>query len=168
MSSTNKTTNYELPQFISTDKPTWLGDFNGAMSDIDTQMKNNADAASAAAATANAAAPATDLALTDGRVSALESAVSSLETNLVKLRVYKGQYTTGTLTGDSTHTFTVTLPGTYQNILAVVPIGYDPSSSWTTRLVFDDAQTSGSVRVRIVGSVNQYYTVRYYVFYTVE
>ena len=46
MSSTNKTTNYELPQFISTDKPTWLGDFNGSMQTIDIQMKANADAGS--------------------------------------------------------------------------------------------------------------------------
>ena len=32
--STNKTTYYELPQFVGTDKPTWLGDFNEAMADI--------------------------------------------------------------------------------------------------------------------------------------
>lgn len=43
MSSTNHTTNYNLPQFVGTDKPAWLGDINPAMSAIDTQMKNNAD-----------------------------------------------------------------------------------------------------------------------------
>lgn len=48
MAHTNETTNYELPIFIGTDKPSWLNDFNGAMTDIDTQMKANADAASAA------------------------------------------------------------------------------------------------------------------------
>lgn len=36
MSSTNKTTNYELSQYISSDKPTYLGDYNGDMSKIDT------------------------------------------------------------------------------------------------------------------------------------
>lgn len=36
MSSTNKTTNYELSQFIGTDKPAWLSDYNGDMSKIDT------------------------------------------------------------------------------------------------------------------------------------
>lgn len=41
MSSTNKTPNYQLPQFINTDVPSWLGDFNDAMSKIDTQMKAN-------------------------------------------------------------------------------------------------------------------------------
>lgn len=46
MSSTNKTTNYELPLFIGTDKPTWLGDFNGAMNKIDTAVKAVSDVAS--------------------------------------------------------------------------------------------------------------------------
>lgn len=48
MSSTNKTTNYELSQFVGTDKPAWLSDYNSDMSAIDTQMKVNADAASVA------------------------------------------------------------------------------------------------------------------------
>lgn len=46
MASTNKTTNYELSQYIGTDKPTYLGDYNGDMLKIDTQMKANADSAS--------------------------------------------------------------------------------------------------------------------------
>lgn len=44
MSHTNSTPNYNLPQFIGTDKPAWLGDINPAMSAIDTHMKANADA----------------------------------------------------------------------------------------------------------------------------
>lgn len=46
MSSTNKTTNYELSQYIGTDKPTYLGDYNSDMLKIDTQMKVNATAIS--------------------------------------------------------------------------------------------------------------------------
>lgn len=38
MSATNKTANYELPEFIGTDKPSWLTDFNGAMTKIDTAL----------------------------------------------------------------------------------------------------------------------------------
>lgn len=38
MSATNKTTNYELPEFVGTDKPSWLTDFNGAMTKIDTAL----------------------------------------------------------------------------------------------------------------------------------
>lgn len=43
MSSTNHTANYNLPQFVGTDKPAWLGDINPAMTAIDGQMKTNAD-----------------------------------------------------------------------------------------------------------------------------
>lgn len=41
--STNKTTNYELSQYVGADKPTYLGDYNSDMLKIDTQMKKNAD-----------------------------------------------------------------------------------------------------------------------------
>lgn len=55
MASTNKTTNYSLPQWIGSDKPTYLGDFNDAFSKIDTQMKSNNDTATAANTKANSA-----------------------------------------------------------------------------------------------------------------
>lgn len=42
MAYTNKTTNYELPQYVSTDKPTYLVDFNEAMRTIDSAMHTNA------------------------------------------------------------------------------------------------------------------------------
>lgn len=44
MAATNHTENYELSQFVGTDRPTWLGDYNGDMAKIDAQMKANADA----------------------------------------------------------------------------------------------------------------------------
>lgn len=40
MSHTNSTTNYSLPQFITTDKPAWLTDINNAFLAIDTGMNN--------------------------------------------------------------------------------------------------------------------------------
>lgn len=55
MASTNKTTNYELSQFLGTDKPAWLSDYNTDMSKIDAQMKLNSDAATAAQGDATAA-----------------------------------------------------------------------------------------------------------------
>jgi hypothetical protein len=39
MSYTNQTANYGLPQYTADDKPTYLGDFNKAMLDIDTAIK---------------------------------------------------------------------------------------------------------------------------------
>lgn len=50
MTATNKTANYELSQFVGTDRPTWLGDYNSDMSKIDTQLKQNADDIASAAA----------------------------------------------------------------------------------------------------------------------
>lgn len=54
MASTNKTTNYELSQFLGTDKPAWLSDYNTDMSKIDAQMKVNADGVTSASGTASA------------------------------------------------------------------------------------------------------------------
>lgn len=39
MSATGKTINYNLPTYVGTDKTSWLTDFNGAMTKIDTQIK---------------------------------------------------------------------------------------------------------------------------------
>lgn len=50
MTATNKTTNYKLSQFVGTDRPTWLGDYNSDMSKIDRQLKQNADDIASASA----------------------------------------------------------------------------------------------------------------------
>lgn len=43
MTATNHTENYNLSQFVGTDRPTWLVDYNGDMTRIDAQLKQNAD-----------------------------------------------------------------------------------------------------------------------------
>ena len=56
MSHTNATPNYALPQFLTTDKPAWLTDINGAFSNIDTGIntaKTTADSAASTATTAD-------------------------------------------------------------------------------------------------------------------
>lgn len=68
MSHTNTTANYNLPQFVGTDKPSWLTDVNGAMTGIDTQMKANADAITTTAG---------DLSTLAGRVTTAEGNISS-------------------------------------------------------------------------------------------
>ena len=55
MSHTNKTPNYELPQFIGTDKASWLGDLNPAFLAIDTGMQANKVSAQAAEVSAGEA-----------------------------------------------------------------------------------------------------------------
>lgn len=59
MASTNKTTHYDLSQYVSSDKPTYLVDYNGDMAKIDTAInaaKTTADTASTAATNAQTAA----------------------------------------------------------------------------------------------------------------
>lgn len=48
MASTKHTSNYNLSQFVGTDRPTWLGDYNGDMAKIDAQLKKSADAIASA------------------------------------------------------------------------------------------------------------------------
>ena len=55
MSHTNKTPNYDLPQFIGTDKASWLGDLNPAFLAIDTEMQANKVTAQAAEVSAGEA-----------------------------------------------------------------------------------------------------------------
>lgn len=74
MSSTNKTTNYELSQFIGADKPAWLGDYNSDMSKIDAQMKLNADGVASASGTATSASTA---------IGTLSNLTTTVKTDLV-------------------------------------------------------------------------------------
>lgn len=53
MTATNETANYKLPLFTDNDQPTWLGDFNGAMNKIDTDMNTIGANASTALSAAN-------------------------------------------------------------------------------------------------------------------
>lgn len=48
MTASKHTANYNLSQFAGTDRPTWLGDYNGDMTKIDAQLKRNADAIASA------------------------------------------------------------------------------------------------------------------------
>lgn len=76
MSSTNKTNNYNLSQYIGTDKPTYLGDYNGDMLKIDTQMKNNANSAKEAISKAGEA---------NAKATSLEEAVNTVSRNVATL-----------------------------------------------------------------------------------
>ena len=71
MSSTNKTTHYDLPQWIGTDKPTFLGDLNGAFATIDTQLYTAVTNAENANDNASSAA---------GAVSDMQNDVNGLKT----------------------------------------------------------------------------------------
>ena len=84
MSSTNKTSYYDLSQYIGTDKPTYLGDYNSDMSKIDGAIHQVQESAT----TANQTAGSADAKVTQvtenvealkGRVGVLEGNVSNLQ-----------------------------------------------------------------------------------------
>lgn len=83
MSSTNKTTNYELSQFIGTDKPAWLTDYNADMSKIDTGVATAQGTATGAdtKATANATAIGTLANLTTEAKTNLVAAINEVDTH---------------------------------------------------------------------------------------
>ena len=70
MGYTNKTSHYELPQYVANDKPSWLGDFNAAMLKIDTAMADNDATAEAANSAATGA---------QTQVSALSAQLSTIQ-----------------------------------------------------------------------------------------
>ena len=65
MASTNKTTHYELSQYVGTDKPTYLTDYNNDMSAIDTGIYNAQDKADSAYTLANSADGKADTGITN-------------------------------------------------------------------------------------------------------
>lgn len=126
MASTNKTTNYDLSQYIGTDKPTYLGDYNSDMMKIDTAMAENKTSAqnaenianNAVATAGNAQTTATAAQQTantakdtaDGLASAVSQAqttANNAETNIEKLNLinfdkYTATSSQGTVSGQVT------------------------------------------------------------------
>lgn len=73
MSATNTTTNYHFPIFIGTDIPSWLVDWNNAMTALDTAIGE----ALLAGQTAEA-----DVSALESTVQAIQTAVTTLTTNV--------------------------------------------------------------------------------------
>lgn len=71
------TTNYQLPTYADTDAPDLTGAYNDAMGKIDTQMKANATAASAAQSTASQAA--SDIEGINGQIETINQSISNLQ-----------------------------------------------------------------------------------------
>lgn len=73
MSSTNKTNYYSLSQYIDSDKPTYLSDYNSDMSKIDAGIHGVQETATTANQTAGSA---------EAKVSALSPSVEALQNNM--------------------------------------------------------------------------------------
>lgn len=118
MSSTTKTTNYNLSQFADADKPTWRGDYNGDMLKIDRGMQCNANAAAdahtaavhaqatadsaATKATGNATAITQVKATADSALSLAQANKTNITTNAGEFQRYRTATDTHLSTLDST------------------------------------------------------------------
>lgn len=78
MASTNKTSNLELSQFIATDTPTWLVDYNGDMEKIDAGVGRVEELAETASTQAVGAA--NGLQATNQTVTTLSGQVANVQT----------------------------------------------------------------------------------------
>lgn len=81
MSSTNKTTHYELSQYVGSDKPTYLSDYNGDMLKIDTGINTAKTTADSAATAATNAATAASTAQTTANTAVTNAATAQTTAN---------------------------------------------------------------------------------------
>lgn len=79
MASTNKTSFLELSQFVGSDKPAWLTDYNGDMEKIDSGVSKNANTI-----TTNKTLFDSYVSSNDSRLDSLESTVSSNNSTLTE------------------------------------------------------------------------------------
>lgn len=84
MSSANKTTYYELSQYIGTDKPTYLGDYNSDMSKIDAAIQGADDKATTASQ--NAGSAIARVGVVEKTVETQTQSITTLQTNVSGLQ----------------------------------------------------------------------------------
>lgn len=83
MSSTNKTTYYKLSQYIGTDKPTYLSDYNSDMSKIDAGIHDVQETATTAKQTAGSAETVAQTALGNTKTNATD--IKNLQSNVADI-----------------------------------------------------------------------------------
>ena len=176
MSSTNKTSHYNLPQFIGSDIPTWLGDFNSAMTAIDSGINAAATSASGAATTAaqastdaaaaassataayNAAASAQQSAdnaaaavtTEQARAEAAEKKIADeLKSTTISATLYAETWNGGTYT----ITNDLITSTSNQEIIPAVGITADQYMALSAALIVDGGQSAGSITLKALGTV---------------
>lgn len=134
MSFTNSTTNYGLPQYISTDIPSYLVDQNGAWATIDSALKSASDDATQAINDASTA---------DGKAVTAQTDASSALTKA------NGALSNIADTFDSTSTYSVGDRVIYNSILYVcstavtIPGAFDPVN-WTRETIEEEIDNINS------------------------
>ena len=128
MSFTNSTTNYGLPQYISTDIPSYLVDQNGAWATIDSALKSASDDATQAI---------NDASIADGKAVTAQTDASSALTKA------NGALSNIADTFDNTATYSVGDRVIYNAILYVcstavtIPGAFDPVN-WTRETIEEE------------------------------
>lgn len=146
MSATNATTYYELPVFIATDKPAWLTDWNGAMTAIDTAIKEALTAGENAQTTANTAT--TSIATINDSLTTINTSLTTLTStvtglvgsvNTINSLIGNGEPTTSdkTLIGAINEIYGMITGGGGGNEIQAQNVVYDNTTSGLTA---DDVQ----------------------------
>lgn len=176
MSSTNKTSHYNLPQFIGSDIPTWLGDFNSAMTAIDSGI--NAAATSASGAATTAAQASTDAAAAASSATSAYNAAAAAQksadaaSEAVTTEQTRAEAAEKKIT-DSMNSTTVTTTlyaetwknGSYtitndlisstsnQEIITAVGITAEQYMALNAAMLVDGGQSAGSLTLKALGTV---------------
>lgn len=152
MAHSNATENYGLPQWIATDKPTFLGDLNSAFGAIDTQMKANSDASTNAVSTANQADSnaTTALANASSALSTANSASTAASEATVIANQAKAQSTTAA--SDASTALRASAANSIENLAPA----YDATRTYAVGelVTYVDAQNSGKLYKCIVAVTN--------------
>ena len=153
MSHTNSTTNYSLPQFVTTDKPAWLTDINTAFYDIDVAVK--------------AAKTAGDNAQSDA-TQALSDASGASTTATTANSKASGAIASISENFDNTATYAVGDLVMYNNLLykciaeIAVPGDWTGSTNWSRVTVDDMVGNLGNLntehKTSLVAAVNDVYS----------
>ena len=152
MSATNATTNYSLPLFIGTDKPAWLVDWNGAMTDIDAQMKVNATAILAnetaiSGLSTTVSAHTTSISTISGQITTLTTGLNTAQGNINTINSLIGN-------GEPT-TSDKTLIGAINEIYGMITGG--GSTEIQAANVSYDNTTSGLVATSVQDAIDEVY-----------
>lgn len=148
MGSTNKTTNLELSQFIGTDKPSWLNDYNADMLAIDAAVGTNVTNISTAQSRADSA-----YTLAENTASNLNALSSQVTANTTDIATLEGNVNSiNSLIGNGTPTTTdQTIIGAINEINANVA---DDLVTVSSDGVKTTAQVLENIRSYIVANID--------------
>ena len=95
-----------------------------------------------------------------------ENVYTVIKPEEMAVKIYNGEYQTGTISGNTDTTVTLPVPSDATEILAVIPFGTTPSAYHETEARINACNVQNhTVGLRTVGSNSQTYTVRYTVLY---